>query len=91
MVTAIILIKTSKAAVNDTAKRLLSVTGITEVYSVSGKHDLLAIARVSDNDKVSDLVTEKLLEIESIMETETMLAFKAFSEFDLEAMFSVGM
>lgn len=91
MVTAIILIKTSKTAVNDTAKQLLSIAGITEVYSVSGKHDLLAIARVSSNDEVSDLVTERLLEIERIIETETMLAFKAFSEFDLEAMFSVGM
>lgn len=91
MVTAIILIKTTRSGVNETAKKLLSVRGITEIYSVSGKHDLLAIARVPSNDDVSALVTEKLLEIETIEDTETMLAFKAFSQFDLEAMFSVGM
>jgi DNA-binding Lrp family transcriptional regulator len=65
--------------------------GISEVYSVSGKYDLVAIARVASNDDLANLVTNKLLRIESILKSETMLAFKTFSRHDLEAMFSVGL
>jgi DNA-binding Lrp family transcriptional regulator len=65
--------------------------GISEAYSVSGNYDLVAIARVPSNDDLADLVTKKLLSIDSILKSETMLAFKAFSRHDLESMFSVGM
>lgn len=65
--------------------------GISEVYSVSGNYDLIAIARVPSNDELADLVTKKLLIIDYILKSETMLAFKVFSRHDLEAMFTVGM
>ena len=91
MVTSIILIHAERTKINDVAERLAEVEGISEVYSVSGNYDLVAIARVPSNDDLADLVTKKLLSIDSILKSETMLAFKAFSRHDLEAMFSVGM
>jgi len=36
------------------------------------------------------LVTDELATVEGIVHTETMLAFRAHSRHDLEAMFSVG-
>ena len=91
MVTSIILINVERTKINEVADKLAEMDGISEVYSVSGNYDLVAIARVLSNDALADLVTQKLLSIDSILKSETMLAFKAFSRHDLEAMFRVGM
>ncbi|HMK59734.1 MAG TPA: Lrp/AsnC ligand binding domain-containing protein [Dissulfurispiraceae bacterium] len=91
MVTSIILISVERSKINVVAEQLASLDGISEVYSVSGKYDLIAIARVPSNDDLANLVTKKMITIDSITRSETMLAFKAFSRHDLDAMFSVGM
>ncbi len=91
MVTSIILINTERTKINEVAEQLAEMEGISEVYSVSGNYDLIALVRVKSNDDLANLVTKKLLSIDSILKSETMLAFKAFSRHDLEAMFAVGM
>ena len=91
MVTSIILINTERKKINKVAEQLVGIEGVSEVYSVSGKYDLVVIVRVKTNDDLADLVTKKILSIDSILESETMLAFKSFSHHDLEAMFSIGM
>lgn len=91
MVTSIILMKTERSKINEVAEQLAEMEEVSEVYSVSGNYDLIAIVRVKSNDDLANLVTKKLLSIEAILNSETMLAFKAFSRHDLEAMFSVGM
>ena len=90
MVTSIILMNTERSKINEVAEQLAEMEGISEVYSVSGNYDLVAIARVASNEELSNLVTKKLLTINFILKTETMLAFKAFSRHDLETMFSIG-
>ncbi len=90
MVTSILLINTERTKINETAERLAETEGISEVYSVSGKYDLVAIVRVDKNDDLAQLVTKQLLKIDSITNTETMLAFQAYSKHDLESMFSIG-
>ena len=62
---------------------------ISEVYSVAGKYDLVAIVRVKDNDGLAELVTGKLAKLDGIKKTDTMLAFRAYSRHDLESMFSI--
>lgn len=91
MLTAIILMNVQRKQINQVAETLAEASEISEVYSVSGKYDLVAIVRVKTNDDLADLVTKKILQIEAITKTETMLAFKAYSRHDLEAMFDVGM
>jgi DNA-binding Lrp family transcriptional regulator len=90
MVTSFILINVERSKINEVAELLTEINGISEVYSVSGNYDLIAIARVHTNEELSDLVTKHMHKINSILETETMLAFQAFSRHDLEAMFSIG-
>jgi DNA-binding Lrp family transcriptional regulator len=90
MVTAIILLKVARERINDTAQELSDIEGMSEVFSVSGRYDLIAIARVKDNDELAELVTGKMLKVEGIADSETMLAFRAYSRHDLEGMFSVG-
>ena len=91
MVTSIILINAERSKINEVAEQLAALEGISEVYSVSGNYDLIAIARVPSNDDLANLVTKKMVSIDSILKSETALAFKAFSRHDLEAMFAVGM
>lgn len=91
MVTSIILINAERSKINEVAEQLAALDGISEVYSVSGKYDLIAIARVPSNDDLANLVTKKMVSIDSILKSETALAFKAYSRHDLEAMFAVGM
>jgi DNA-binding Lrp family transcriptional regulator len=91
MVTSIILINAERTRINEVAEQIAGLDGISEVYSVSGNYDLIAIARVASNEELADLVTKKLLGINAILKSETMLAFKAFSRHDLETMFQIGM
>ncbi len=90
MVTSIILINTERGSINEVAETLAEMPEISEVYSVSGAYDLIAVARVKTNDDLSTLVTKNLLKINDILHTETMLAFQVFSRHDLEGMFSLG-
>lgn len=90
MVTSIILLSVDKKHINQVAEELAAIEGLSEVYSVSGSYDIAAIARVQNNDQLSELVTQHLAQIDHILKTETMLAFRAYSKHDLEGMFSVG-
>jgi DNA-binding Lrp family transcriptional regulator len=91
MITAIVLIHAERSRINETAQQLAEMEGVSEVYSVSGDYDLVAVLRVRDNEELADLVTNHMLKLEAILRTETMLAFKAYSRHDLETMFSIGM
>jgi DNA-binding Lrp family transcriptional regulator len=44
MVTSILLIKADRMKINDVAQQLADIKGISEVYSVSGRYDIIAIA-----------------------------------------------
>lgn len=91
MVTSLILMNIERKEINNVAEQLATTAGISEVYSVSGKYDLIAIVRVKTSDDLASLVTQKLSQIDAITKTETMLAFKVYSKHDLEAMFNIGM
>lgn len=89
MVTFIILLDVQKDKITDVAEAMAELPEVSEVYSVTGNYDLVAIVRTKTNDDVADLVTHKMGQMEGILSTDTMLAFKAFSKHDLESMFSI--
>jgi len=89
MITAVILMNAERTKITQTAERLASIEAISEVYSVSGNYDLVAMVRVKSNEELADLVTDYLGHVEGIEHTETMLAFRVYSRHDLEAMFSL--
>ncbi len=91
MVSAIVLIQCEKGTINQTAEALADLQGITEVYSVAGRVDLVVVIRVSNNDQLAEIVTNQLLKIAGISHTETLIAFRVFSRHDLEQMFSIGL
>ena len=91
MVSALVLLKIARDKVNDVGEKLAELKGITEVYSVAGRYDLVAVIRVKDNHDLADLVTDKIRQVEGILDSETLIAFRVYSQHDLESMFSIGM
>jgi DNA-binding Lrp family transcriptional regulator len=91
MVTAIVLMKVDRGKVIEVAEILAGVPGISEVYSVAGRFDLVAILRVRHSDDMANLVTREVAKVPGIRETETLTAFRAYSRHDLEAAFSLGL
>lgn len=90
MVTTVVLLKVERDHINSVAEKLAGMNGVTEVYSVAGRYDLVALIRVPTNDDLADVVTNHMSKLEGISSTETLIAFRAFSRHDLEAMFSIG-
>jgi DNA-binding Lrp family transcriptional regulator len=90
MITAFVLLTVRPGAVQPLAERLLDVPGITEVYSVSGPYDVIAVARVKHHDDLAQLVTVHVANLEGVIRTETSIAFRAFSRRDLETMWNIG-
>jgi DNA-binding Lrp family transcriptional regulator len=90
MVTAIELLKVDRKKINEVADQLLNIEGIAEVYSVSGRYDLVTIIRAKDNEALADIITRNTLKVDHIQESETLFAFRCYSKHDLERMFSLG-
>jgi DNA-binding Lrp family transcriptional regulator len=90
MVTAIVLLTIARGRVAEVAEQLAGLEEISEVYSVAGRYDLVAMVRVKSNEALADVVTTKLQRVEGIETTETLIAFRAYSRMDLEGVFSLG-
>ncbi len=90
MVSTVVLLNVVPGKINEVGSRLAELKGISEVFSVGGRFDLVAIIRVPDNDTMAELVTEKMLTVPGITNSETLIAFRVFSQHDLESMFSIG-
>ena len=91
MVNAIVLLKVKSDRINQVAEDLAQLEGISEVYSVAGQYDLVAIIRARDDDQIATLVTEQLLQTEGLESSETLIAFRTYSKHNLDGMFSVGL
>ena len=90
MVNAFVLLKAEPARITELASELADLEGVAEVYSVAGDVDLVAIIRVRHHDDLAEVVTRHISTLSGVVETRTMIAFKAFSKHDLDAMWSLG-
>jgi DNA-binding Lrp family transcriptional regulator len=90
MVTAFILMNVERGRLKTIADDLLAIEGIAEVYSVAGPFDIVAVARVKEHEQLNDLVTERMAGLEGIENTETLIAFKAFSKKDIGMLWDIG-
>lgn len=90
MVTAVILFTVAREHIKEVAEQLAAMPEVSDVFSVAGKFDLVAIVRVQANEELADLVTDRMVRLSGIKETETLIAFRAYSRKDIEAGFSLG-
>jgi DNA-binding Lrp family transcriptional regulator len=90
MITAIVLCRADIHAIPETAQRLADIDQVSEVYSVTGDWELVAMVRVASHEQIADVVTSQIAKIDGVTATHTMIAFRAYSSHDLERMWGVG-
>lgn len=83
MITAVVLINTERDQVNTVGEKLAEIEGIVEVYSVSGRYDLVAVIRLETNEQLAELMTDKITGVHGITATESMIAFRKISKKDI--------
>lgn len=91
MITAIVFVKAEVARLPEVAEAIAALDGVSEVYSVTGQLDLIALVRVRDHDAIAAVVADRLNKVPGVLETETHIAFRAYSRHDLESAFSLGL
>src|SRR5699024_8718401 len=89
-VTAFVMIKTDTHRIPEIATELADKEGITQVYSVTGTWDLIAMVRVREFDQLEEVISDRLSKVTGIQATETLLAFRAYSQHDLDEGFALG-
>lgn len=90
MVTAIVLIKADVARIPETAAAIAQIQQVSEVYSVTGEFDLVAMVRVRAHDELADVIPGTVNKVPGVTHTETHIAFRAYSRHDLDAAFAIG-
>src|SRR5688500_14295160 len=91
MITAIVFVKADVARIPEVAEAIAALDGVSEVYSVTGQIDLIAMIRVSRHEDIAEVVADALNKVEGVTSTETHIAFRTFSRHDLESAFSLGL
>lgn len=91
MITAIVHIKADVDRIPEIAEAIAGIDGVSEVYSVTGEFDLMAMVRVHEHDQLADVIPGRLNKVEGVVHTETHVAFRTYSRHDLEAAFAIGL
>ncbi|MFI2751891.1 Lrp/AsnC family transcriptional regulator [Cellulomonas sp. P22] len=91
MLTAIVLIDTDAARIPEAAAAIAEVPGVSEVYSVTGGADLIALVRVREHDELADVIADQVSKVEGVVRTQTFIAFRTYSKHDLEQAFDLGL
>jgi len=90
VITAIVLIDCATDSIPEVAETLANLPGVSEVYSVAGHVDLIAMVRVREFDQIADVIAGSISKVQGVLNTETHIAFRAYSQHDLEEAFSIG-
>jgi DNA-binding Lrp family transcriptional regulator len=91
VITAIVFVNADVARIPEVAEEIAALEGVSEVYSVTGQIDLIAMIRVKDHDAIAATVADRLNKVDGVVSTETHIAFRAYSQHDLESAFSLGL
>ena len=90
MITAIVMVSVEADKIPEVAASIAEIEGVSEVYSVAGDVDLIAIVRVREFDQIAEVIAGRLSKVAGVLSTDTHIAFRAYSRHDLESMFSAG-
>ena len=90
MITAVVLIDCDNHRIPEVAQEIAGLEGVSECYSVAGDVDLVAIVRVRAFDDIAATIAGALDKVSGVLNTQTLIAFQAYSRHDLESAFSLG-
>ena len=91
MISAIVLISAEIDRIPEVAAAIADLKGVSEVYSVTGDVDLIAMVRVRHHEELADVIADQLNKVSGVLGTQTHIAFRTYSRHDLEAAFSLGL
>ena len=91
MISAIVLVSAEVDRIPEVAAAIAELRGVSEVYSVTGDVDLIAIVRVRHHEQLADIIADQLNKVSGVLGTQTHIAFRTYSKHDLEAAFSLGL
>ncbi|EME98341.1 Lrp/AsnC ligand binding domain-containing protein [Streptomyces mobaraensis NBRC 13819 = DSM 40847] len=91
MITSIVLIKTDVDRIPEIAEQIAALEGVSEVFSVTGAYDLIAMVRVARHDDLAEVIPGRISKVPGVASTETHIAFRTYSQHDLEAAFAIGL
>jgi DNA-binding Lrp family transcriptional regulator len=91
MITAIVMVSVETDKIPEVAQAIADLDGVSEVYSVAGDADLVAIVRVREFEHVAEVIAGRLSKVDGVVHTDTYIAFRAYSRHDLDATFSIGL
>ncbi|MGC4805691.1 Lrp/AsnC family transcriptional regulator [Micromonospora sp. DT233] len=91
MITAIVLIDCATDSIPEVAENLANLPGVSEVYSVAGHVDLIAVVRVRVFDEIAQVIAGSISKVPGVLNTESHIAFRAYSRHDLEEAFAIGL
>jgi len=91
VITAIVLISADVDRIPEVAQEIAELDGVSEVYSVAGDADLIAMVRVREHEQLHDVIADTLNKVPGVTATATHIAFRTYSRHDLEAAFSLGL
>jgi DNA-binding Lrp family transcriptional regulator len=91
VITAIVLVRTAVDRVGEVAEEIADLPAVTEVYSVTGEFDLVAVVRVRAHDELAQVIPGRLNKVDGVLSTETHIAFRTYSRHDLESAFALGL
>jgi DNA-binding Lrp family transcriptional regulator len=89
MATAIVLLNVDANETHRIAEAVAGIKGVSEVYSVAGTYDLVAIIRVGNNEELAEIVTARIRGVPGIRSSQTLIAFRAYSQYDLASIFAM--
>lgn len=90
MVHAVVLVQCGIDEIPEAAQAIADLEGVSEVYSVAGEFDLVAVVRVAEHDDLARVIPGGIAKVEGVMRTETLIAFQVYSRHDLERLFAIG-
>ncbi|GAB3418931.1 Lrp/AsnC family transcriptional regulator [Flindersiella endophytica] len=91
MITAMVFIQADVSQIPEVAEQIAALDGVSEVYSVTGEIDLIAMVRVREHDEIAQVIADRLNKVSGVLATETHIAYRTYSRHDLEAAFSIGL
>ena len=91
MITAIVFIQADVSRLSEIAESIADISGVSEVYSVTGDTDLVAMVQVAEHEALADVIADRISKVAGVRNTRTYISFRTYSRQDLETAFSLGL
>nr|WP_221442482.1 Lrp/AsnC ligand binding domain-containing protein [Nocardiopsis algeriensis] len=84
------MIKAEVHRIPEVAEAIAEIEGVSEVYSVTGGVDLVAMVRVRRHEDLAVVIPGRVNKVPGVISSDTHISFQAYSRHDLESAFAIG-